>query len=369
METKGSQEEHETFVAQKYAEGLDEQKTLTDSFAQEFCPNLPEGESVDGRSKLGKYVKQLADKQGLVLMTSRDYKKKSSAIKFSEEQEVFICEHKDTMRPIDATRILFGDNSLPHTGSECLAVTERMKRCREVDDGDGTGELPTYYPPLNFDSALLRINRYVHPPINKNKITIKQRKEADTLIGYLSTYRFKHIINGYDRTVDRELLESSFVRYTYDKGDLAQEEVDQYIVLSAEVVISANIQRRVETLQRLLDNVADAQQNTESTRISMSLVEAINSAQTEYNQCVGRQTKLLHDLKQKRSDKLNKQIKENASILNLVQMWRDEETRVKLIKMTQLRQKVLRKEVDNLTTMDEVKGRIMGLSENEVING
>ena len=33
--------------------------------------------------------------------------------------------------------------------------------------------------------------------------------------------------------------------------------------------------------------------------MAMSLVEAINTAQTEYNQCVNRQTKLLNELERK----------------------------------------------------------------------
>ena len=65
----------------------------------------------------------------------------------------------------------------------------------------------------------------------------------------------------------------------------------------------------VKHLQQLLDNTAN---NTDGARISMSLVEAINTAQNEYNQCVNRQQKLLGDLKQKRSDRLSKQIKQKS---------------------------------------------------------
>ena len=89
--------------------------------------------------------------------------------------------------------------------------------------------------------------------------------------------------------------------------------MDQYILLAAEVVIASSIQERVERLQNMLDDTAD---DTEGRRISMSLVEAISSRQTEYNQCVNRQTKLLNELKEKRSQRISKQIKENASILN-----------------------------------------------------
>ena len=102
--------------------------------------------------------------------------------------------------------------------------------------------------------------------------------------------------------------------------------------------------------------------------ISMALVEAINTAQTEYNQCVNRQNKLLESLKEKRSDKLKKQLQENASILNLVEMWKEEESRKQLIQLTELRKKTLKSEIEKLSGMDEVKARIMGLTDDEALN-
>ena len=181
----------------------------------------------------------------------------------------------------------------------------------------------------------------------------------------MNTYRFIHQINHFGLTADRELFESSFIRYSHDKFDLTQEEVDQYIVLSTEVVIASSIQGRVEHLRTLLDDTAN---DTEGRRISMSLVEAISSAQTEYNQCVNRQQKLLSDLKEKRSDKLKKQFTDNASILNLIEMWKDEESRKKLIKLAELRKQSIKDEVENISSMDEVKARVMGLTEDEALN-
>ena len=103
--------------------------------------------------------------------------------------------------------------------------------------------------------------------------------------------------------------------------------------------------------------------------MSMSLVDAIGNSQTEYNQCVNRQQKLLDSLKEKRSDKLKKRMRENASVLNLVQMWKDEESRAKMIKLANLRKESIKEEIENLSSMDEVKARVMGLSEDEVLNG
>jgi hypothetical protein len=77
----------------------------------------------------------------------------------------------------------------------------------------------------------------------------------------------------------------------------------------------------------------------------------------------------LNDLKEKRSDRVKNQIKENASIINLVQMWKEEETRVKLLKLADLRKQAVKQEIERLTTMDEVKARILGLTDDEALNG
>jgi hypothetical protein len=180
----------------------------------------------------------------------------------------------------------------------------------------------------------------------------------------MNTHRFLHQINLYDDERDRELFESSFVRYTYDKGDLTQEEVDQYIVLCTEVIISSSIQQTINVLQNQIDLSIEG-----DGKIPMALVEASNTARKEYNDCVNRQQKLLNELKVKRSDRLSKQVKETASILNLVEMWKEEESRAKLLKMAELRKQSLSNEIERLSSMDEVKCKILGISKDEILNG
>lgn len=330
------------------------------------------GKNLDGRTKEGKLVKEFLGTVNMSATPAHEYQPKPEVV-LDDGQKEFCINHGSTMRAHEITRVIFADNELSHMSQECRAVIKYLDEVKETgalelfEDNDDDASV-NYKPPKTFDRMLVRINKYINPAIDKNKLTSRERKEIESLISYINTYRLIHIMNTYDSITDRELYESSFIRYTYNKIDLRQEEVDQYIVLSAEVVISSNIQRRVETLQTLLDEAASSGDG-ESTRISMSLVEAINTAQTEYNQCVNRQQKLLDSLKEKRSDRLSKQIKENASILNLVQMWKDEDSRVKLLAMAELRKKSLAEEVEKLTTMDEVKARIMGLSEDDALNG
>jgi len=324
-------------------------------------------DDLDGRSKEGKAVKEFLASRQIKPRKSHEYQAKG-LIDLSLEQKEYIGNNCSTMTGIEIAKILFKNEELTNLSQETRSVLEYIKTLptnikynNQENENLSTDE---YRPPKSEDRMIAKINRYIMDGVDKNKLTHKHKKDISSLIGYMNTFRFIHQINLYNDERDRELFESSFVRYTYDKSDLTQEEVDQYIVLSTEVVISSNIQQTINALQNQIDISMEA-----DGKIPMALVEASNTARKEYNDCVNRQQKLLNDLKVKRSERLSKQVKETASIINLVQMWKEEESRAKLLRMAEMRKQVVEKEIDRLTTMDELKCKILGISKDEILNG
>ena len=364
MENSGLTPEQEQLIIDEWNSRVDNPPSLLELIRVAF-PNT----DLDGRSKEGRLVKAFLATRKIKARGAHQYKPKEKT-ELTPEQIEYIGNNGVSFdyKPLAIAKVLFDNDDLTPLHPETRAVKEHLDSL----DLKVTNQPPIqnqdseeYKPPNTFDRTLTKVNRYVHEGIDKNKITPTQKKDVSALMGYLHTYRFIHQINSYNNEANRELFESSFVRYSYNKHDLTQEEVDQYIVLSAEVVIAANIQARVERLQLLLDESAD---DTDGRRISMALVESINTAQTEYNQCVNRQQKLLESLKEKRSDKLKKQIQNNASILNLVTLWKEEESRQQMIQLAELRKKDLKEEVDNLSSMSDMKAKILGLTEGEVLD-
>jgi len=324
-------------------------------------------DDLDGRSKEGKAVKEFLASRQIKPRKSHEYQAKG-LIELNLEQKEYISNNCITMTGLEIAKILFKNEGLTNLCQETRSVLEYIKTLptnikynNQENENLSTEE---YRPPKSEERMIAKINRYILDGIDKNKLTHKHKKDIASLIGYMNTFRFIHQINLYDDERDRDLFESSFVRYTYDKSDLTQEEVDQYIVLATEVVISSNIQQTINALQNQIDLSMEA-----DGKIPMALVEASNTARKEYNDCVNRQQKLLNDLKVKRSERLSKQVKETASIINLVQMWKEEESRAKLLKMAEMRKQVVEKEIDRLTTMDELKCKILGISKDEILNG
>ena len=357
-------EEQQQLIIKTWNDNKENPPSLQE-LTQKVFPDIP---NIDGRSVYGKAVKKFLASRDLKVRTKSEYTPKDR-VQFSQEQKDFISDKAAVMSPVEIARNLFNNYDLTNLSIEARSVDEYLntlpKQIKTVaTEPQEDQQEETYKPPKNLERALYRVNKYVLDGVDKDKITARQKKEMNSLISYLHTYRFLHQIGTYTDSIDRDLFESSFIRYTYDKSDLTQEEVDQYIVLATEVVISSNIQETIQTLQEQIDMEVDS-----GEKIPMTLVEAVTSARTEYNQCVTRQQKLLNDLKVKRSERLQNQVKENASILNLVQMWKDEDTRKEMIKMAEMRREVLKSEIGRLSSMDDVKARIFGLTEEEVLNG
>lgn len=335
-------------------------KTLTQAlFPDKQC---------DGRSVEATAVKRALAKHKIKVKTTKDNERD---IELTEAHKLFITNNAKTMGALEMAKIIFNNEQLTALHGETRVVSSYLRTLMPVVafTPGASGDVPTkpYEPPKTIQEALERVNGYINFALNKEKLTPPQKKNLLTLIGYMHTYRFIAQMNNYVTESDRRLAEDAFVRATYDKPDLAQEEIDQYIEYANQVVNGFTVQRRSNQLQSNLEDITTA--NDESLKISMSLVEAIGKASTEYHQCLARQQKLLDDLKEKRSARLSKQVKENASVLNLIQLWKSEETRQELLAHAEREQKMVAAEVEKLTSMNEIKARILGLTKEEILHG
>lgn len=330
------------------------------------------GGDFDGRSDEGKSVKLCLAKHNLRAKASSDDTKKTSSIVLTEEQKLYIVNNIATNTPVEIARVLFSNPALSNLNAETRIITYYVKSLdtKVIYGGKDTlSDVPDaqYEPPKTLDRALKKINEYVSFVNGVSNLTAQQKKSVERLIEYLHTYRFIRLMNSFESQLDRKSCEDAFIRYTYDKQDLTQEEIDQYISLAEEIVHGVGVKRRMEKLSKSLESVSD--NNTEAQKYSMGLVEAIGKASTEYHQCRDRQKKLLDVLTQKRSERLDSNVRENASILNLVERWRNEESRKQLLRYGELEQSAVAKEVERLESVSELKARLMGFTKEQALYG
>jgi hypothetical protein len=383
--------EEEKIILSKEQEDL-----IRSAFANGSTPNLSEltqkvfnNSSIDGRSKEGRAIKEYIS-QFQIGKVKVNVIKKMEPYALSEEQKEIIKQEykKDGFTTLIFTRNLLNDQSISALHLEHRAVNEYVKYLQEQDDKKSLrisesgefqtinyepssnfrrGDAPTeqYRPPANIIQVIARINKYLNYGWKEEHLKRAQIKCVESLFTYLKIFRFLYQINNYSRQEDRELFEDAFIRYTHDKDDLTQEEIDQFITLSNEVVIAADIQRRIEYLRMSLDDMAS---ESDGRKISMSLNEAINNAQTEYNQCISRQDKLYKSLTVNRSKRIEEKRNENASILNLVYAWKQEENRERMVALAERQREALKEEVEKLSSVDEFKAIIRGIDPKEIFN-
>lgn len=329
-------------------------------------------EEIDGRDRRARLVRDFCSKLDFSPKTKTE-SKITPPLELTDAQKEFIRNHISNSNVLDITKELFSDRTLTNLNRETRAVYEYVKTLNvavlhntPVDD---MPEESVYKPPKTRIQCISKIEKYVHEKIDEKKLNQHQIKNVDSLISHLHVYRFNHQINAYDSRVDRELFESTFIRYVWPKAsDLSSEEVDQFIILSSEVVITASIQKRIETLQRLLDDAAAEEKNDDNKRhISMSLVEAIGKQQDEYHQSIIRQQKLLSDVNVKRSVRIKDKVSENQSLVSLIEFWKNYENRQQLIALAELRKEKLKEEVSRIKNLDQLKAEIFGVGE-DIIN-
>lgn len=334
---------------------------------QDLAEKIFEKKGLDGRSKEGRLIREYLAKNNLQAKKAYEYKVKG-LINLSEEQKEFITNNHSTMKGVEMAKALFNIQNLTNLSQETRTVLEFVKSLDQTPYEEPQGEI--WAPPRKLDNVIARINKYIESGIDFKKITPKEKKNLETLRANLQIYSFIHQINSFSKIVERELFESNFIRFTYNKSDLTQEEIEQYILLCIEKVRSARIQAREEIYHKLLDRMMEEMNEDEDKKIqiNMGLVEAIKNAQTEYNQCMKRQEDLIESLNGTRADRLDKQIKENASILNLVLLWKFEETRKPIIMEGEKRKDKLREAIKELSAFDEMKAKVLGFSEEEMLN-
>lgn len=318
---------------------------------------------IDARTTYGKIIREyLIAKFGPEVT---QIKKKE--LELTPEHQEYIRNNCSNMSAFEMSKELFQNPRLSPAAMETRLVKEFLKTLPGAMVNEEEEELDVEYrPPKKLEHALARIIKYVKDcKIDRNKLTPSQKKQAEALIGYLHDYRLIHQINTYENIDDKKLFESSFISYTWDKSDLSAEDVHQYIILCTEVVMSASIQRTINMLQ----SEQDRQMEEGEGKLSMSLIEAVNVARTEYNSSVKRQETLFKALVTQRSQRLNDRIGPQFTLLSIVEEMKNEEKRKSLIQDAEKRNDKIKGEIKKLSSMDERIVRIWGIDQDLILNG
>jgi hypothetical protein len=317
------------------------------------------------------YNKTIRIKKGSTVPEKKEYE-------LTEDQKKFLTNNRDIYESrIELCRSCFDDPILNPLSKEARAAFRFLEEIGAfglnpnmpdfLTDRRHTGS-KEYKAPATPLQAIKLVNSCLRDVIDSSNISIREKRNMESLISYMNKNRFLRQITSYTEPEDRTTFENSFISYVYDKGDLTQEELDQYIILSTSVVEGFQIQKMRSKTLKTAEDLLDREDN-ESKVLGKGLVDHAAQLNTEYNQCVKRQESLFKNLTEKRSERLQQLKGRDYNFFNLVEAWREQENRDKLIKRAERLKDESKERIEELDDMSEIDAMILGMSKEEFLYG
>tara|TARA_B100000212_G_scaffold342604_1_gene331223 strand:- start:30051 stop:31109 length:1059 start_codon:yes stop_codon:yes gene_type:complete len=317
-------------------------------------------ESLDGRTKEGRLVRAYLSQKEIEYQT-RHVSKKDDIILSPEQKEFIVNNCSSEISSLELAKLVFSDNKVKQMSKEFWAVHNFIES-EGLNVYSGETALNIKYSPPKADSKIIKkVLDCVGHEIDLDKINVQEKRCIEALRKFMSAPRFLQVISTYGNIEDRDLFEAEFVRATWDKPDLTTDEINLYINVCMDYIHLKRIQYAMDKLNRMFDE-AEEQQD-----LTVRLAELLKTKSEEYNQCEKRMESLISKLQGDRSKRIASHVEKNASILNLVQLFQEEEERKIMIKMAEMQKKIIEKEADELEKMPDWKSRVLGIAKKDIL--
>lgn len=320
--------------------------------------------NLDGRSKLGRQIRSFLAGEG------KDYGVKGGSkkgkIDLTEDQMKFLNSDliDNKMLPLEIACLVYKNPNIKSLSQEHRTVLAYLEEHRP-DVIDHTNKIADgkWHKPKRIEAVISLVNKWCNLdlPCNKDKLPNKARKGIERLFDYLNVYKLWTTLNSLNTIDDRNLFESEFVRYTWDKPDLTNEELNLYMMVCSNIVRAKHIQKRMDAFLVALENKDD------DAEVSIKQTEHLKTINDELNACEKRISDTITKLNGDRSKRVEKMQAVNANILALVEAFQDKEERDQMVLKAQMRTKLIEDTANDLETMDEFRARIFGVSKEELI--
>jgi hypothetical protein len=266
------------------------------------------------------------------------------------------------MSSIQLAELLWPNKEIKKLSKEQRVVADYIKNHHPDFVKSEESALGTKYsPPKALSRSIKKINDFAGKDLDESKLQMQDKKCAETLMTSLSSPRFLQVINNYTSQEDRELFEAEFVRSVWDKPDLTSDEINLYINVCMDYINLKHIEQQKSKLNLMFDDAQDQQEFT------IRLTEILKTKSEEYNQCASRMDKLITKLNGDRAKRVASKNEQTASILNIVQLFQEEEERHIMVRMAEMQKQIVKKEADEIESMSDWKSRVLGVRKDDVI--
>ena len=344
----------------------------------EMIPEVFKGAKPDGRTTEGRSIQAFLAEIDIKPQTTKPDPNDQLPPLTDEQKEMVERLSPRCKTTLELAQTVFNDKTIKNGSKHYRLVWEHKKAMfpETTDAEDEPVAEKVYKPPTNFQDLVRETNKWVTVTQGSTRAyTFGQLKASEerclrALMGYIRNYDFIYTASQYEKHVDRCLFLSQFFCWAHDKPDLTQIEVSQMIMAAAERVNIAQIDRTIQRIDKIHEDImngGDVDENGRVRKLNQADVELINGVRTKHDASKKRLSDIMGDLEEVRSKRYDARRDRYGSVLDIIDAFaKDEDTRNRVF----LQEGVLEKdedkaEVERLSGVDELMALISGQSKEE----
>lgn len=346
----------------KHDYGLNEyqQKTIKKRFKEDesiinIAREVYDDPTIVARSKEYNSVRNFLEK----------VKRDAPPVHLDKDAQEYIRNNAHLMRPIDLAKAIFKDAKLKPLSNEVKTV-DKFVKILGLNFSMGSSDLQDYSIPKANSKLISKINE-ADPSANFKEDTLSsaQEKQVNNLRSFLSNSRFLSHINSIEDQTERDLFENEFVASTYKKLEMNAEDLQTCVSLAYHYVLEKRIQDHLIILDTEIMSAVEGG----DVQLKMTLTDAYGKKADELDKCVKRIQSLQRSLSTNYSQRLDAQTAANKSVLSLVEVWKEEDTRKKLLLAAKATDAAVDSTMDELEDESSLIASIFGISKEEIRDG
>lgn len=261
--------------------------------------------------------------------------------------------------------------------------TERNAKCRYVQILLKVGNIEIYeggeketpqnedkFTPPTKPQCVALINEIIGADVGE-KYDLKtmneaQREAVNLLKTNLGSSRFVAMINTFKRKIYRDVFLKSFIKATYDKPDLNEDESMMYLNLCKDYARELELRDQESELDEMIRSFSN---DEDGSRVIASLSRQFEAVKKAIEDCIKRQTDLQNKLSGARSNRIKEMEGSTQSIASIIERVRDQDFREILMRVARAKELDTAQEMQNINDFDHIFAEVKGISRDEIING
>lgn len=198
----------------------------------------------------------------------------------------------------------------------------------------------------------------------------KDKKDIQFLTNQMLSKRYILTYDSFKSNEYKALFREEFIRALWGKGEMPQEEVNDFIDVCVETLFQYDARCKIKELERRKEDISKYEKDL---RLKNAQLSGLDSLMMELNDKHSLSTKRASEIKKtlgaNREQRLKDSRPQGLTIVALVEAFQNSEKRDALIKMQENADEKLKKTILLLDELDEMKALILGVSPDELVKG